>query len=144
MIGWIVCFCSRMIEVQMTDMSSWSDISNKKRIYRSVYLGTCRSKFYLVFFPAPQFKGGTWIGWYQSHLIVKASVSVSNRKCMKPYQDIPSTMLIGKKKEKKVVGIGLLSVSASLHRSLFLVLCTTPLGDGLLRTDRHTYLHLPV
>ena len=44
---------------------------------------------------------------------------------------------------KKVVGIGLLSASASLRRSLSLVLGARPLGDGMLRTERHTYPQLP-
>ena len=39
--------------------------------------------------------------------------------------------------DRPIVGI------SQLRRSLSLVLCARPLGDGLLRTERHTYPQLP-
>ena len=78
-----------------------------------------------------------WSLWIQRK---KSSVK---KKAFKIYIHFIYLFLFSKNLRKKVVGIGLLSASASLRRSLSLVLGARPLGDGMLRTERHTYPQLP-
>ena len=63
-------------------------------------------------------------------------------KCQWPCFHLLVFLIMGRL-QKKVVGIGILSASASLRKSLSLVLCARPLGDGLLRTECHTFPQLP-